>query len=117
MAGSIRASLSPEPRSWRDFLRRYRRNRAAMLGVVLIAVAAGAALGAAVLAPFPAWEIAGPPFLWPGEDAMHPLGTDVLGRDILSGLLYGARISLLIGLAATLAAVLAGTIVGILAGY
>ena len=49
--------------------------------------------------------------------AAHPLGTDELGRDFLTRLLYGGRVSLLVGLTAALAAALIGTIVGLMAGY
>ncbi|MBW6399158.1 ABC transporter permease [Roseomonas sp. HJA6] len=49
--------------------------------------------------------------------ALHPLGTDYFGRDILSRLLYGARYSLVIGIASTLAAMLIGSTIGILAGW
>ena len=115
MAGSIPASSSLSVR--RGFARRFRRNAAAMGGLAVVTlVALAAAIGPAA-APFGAWAIAGPPFLWPGEDPTHRLGTDVLGRDILSGLIHGARISLLIGIAATFAAVLVGATVGLLAGY
>ena len=54
---------------------------------------------------------------WPGSEAAHPLGTDMLGRDILTGVFYGARVSLIIGTVATASALLIGTIVGAFAGY
>ncbi|MES2188044.1 MAG: ABC transporter permease [Pseudomonadota bacterium] len=57
------------------------------------------------------------PYLWPGTDMAHPLGTDMLGRDLLAGILHGARFSLLIGLAAGLLAALFGLLVGSVAGY
>lgn len=57
------------------------------------------------------------PLLWPGQDLSHPLGTDMLGRDMLAGILFGARISLLIGSVATFVAVVLGIIVGAIAGY
>ncbi len=49
--------------------------------------------------------------------AEHPLGTDELGRDLLLRLLYGGRVSLLVGLAAALCAAVIGTAIGLLAGY
>ena len=63
------------------------------------------------------WAIAARPFLWPGEDLAHPLGSDLLGRDILRGIVHGARVSLLIGLSATAAALGIGITVGACAGY
>ena len=57
------------------------------------------------------------PFLWPGQDPKFLLGSDIMGRDLASGLFHGARISLLVGFTATLAAVLLGTAVGAIAGY
>ena len=53
----------------------------------------------------------------PGEEAAHPLGSDLLGRDILRGIVHGARVSLLIGLSATVAALGIGVTVGACAGY
>ena len=52
------------------------------------------------------------PMLWPDLASPHPLGTDMLGRDILTGILYGARVSLIIGTVATASALLIGTIIG-----
>ena len=57
------------------------------------------------------------PFLRPLDMAGLPFGTDTMGRDIGSGLAYGARVSLLIGLISTLAGLLIGVSVGALAGY
>ncbi len=58
-----------------------------------------------------------PPFFMKGSILRTPLGTDYLGRDNLSRLMYGARISLLVSLTGTLAAGAIGTLLGILAGY
>lgn len=58
-----------------------------------------------------------PPFWHPGSDPSHWLGTDHLGRDYLSRLLHGARVSLGIGLGVTLCAGVIGTILGLVAGY
>ena len=101
---------------WSDAIHRLTRNKAAMLGafilILLIIVAA--------LAPWIA------PYSYSYQDlnlgasppsADHLLGTDVLGRDLLSRILYGARISLLVGFVATGVALVIGVSWGIIAGY
>ena len=101
--------------------RRFRRDKLALvaLGVILLLIAA--ALGAPWIAPFDPDQqffdgltIEGAP-LAPG--AKYWLGTDLLGRDLLSRLIFGARTSLMIGVAANTAAVALGALVGVVAGY
>jgi len=58
-----------------------------------------------------------PPFWQDGGALTHPLGTDAIGRDILSRLIHGARLSLVIGVAVVAISVLTGTILGLSAGY
>jgi peptide/nickel transport system permease protein len=58
-----------------------------------------------------------PPMWAQGGTARHPLGTDTLGRDVLSRLLHGARVSLIVGLAAVLVAGVVGVALGLVAGY
>jgi len=58
-----------------------------------------------------------PPFWYPGADPAHLLGTDHLGRDYFARLLYGARVSLGVGLGVTLSAGIIGTMLGLAAGY
>jgi peptide/nickel transport system permease protein len=91
------------------------------LGVILILLVAGAALAAPWLAPFPPDEqffdgltLEGAPL---SPDGRFLLGTDLLGRDLLSRLLHGARTSLVIGIIANGAAVMIGTALGVVAGY
>ncbi len=67
------------------------------------------------LAPHDPWALLGPPMAPPGETYL--LGTDLLGRDLLSGLIHGARVSLLIGLASSACAILIGGSLGAVAGY
>ncbi len=98
------------------FSRRFLRNPAAVSGAIILGLIALAALFAGVLSPGAPQAIAGSPFLWPGEEG-HVLGTDVLGRDILAGVLYGARVSLLVGLGAAGLSILLGVITGTVAGY
>lgn len=97
------------------------RDPVAAFGLAVIAIIVGAALAAPWLAPFPPNEqffdgltLEGAP-LPPGE--AYLLGTDLLGRDLLSRLIWGARTSLVIGIVANGVAVLLGTTLGLLAGY
>jgi peptide/nickel transport system permease protein len=83
---------------------------------ILFAVIAMAATAGLVFPENP-WTMVARPLLWPGQDASVPLGSDLLGRDILAGIFYGARVSLWIGIAATVTATGAGVVVGALAGY
>ena len=97
------------------------RDPVAAFGLAVIAIIVGAALAAPWLAPFPPNEqffdgltLEGAP-MPPGE--LYLLGTDLLGRDLLSRLIWGARTSLVIGVVANGVAVLLGTTLGLLAGY
>jgi peptide/nickel transport system permease protein len=83
----------------------------ATLGVIALLVVAGPLLW--TIAPEttnPAQGLAGPSFV-------HPLGADELGRDVLSRLLHGGRVTLLVGVAAMLASLLIGVVVGAVAGF
>jgi peptide/nickel transport system permease protein len=102
---------------WREFWRRYKRKSSAVAGLVLLTFILLLAAIGPWLVPGDPWAIAVRPFLWPGEDLAHPLGSDLLGRDILRGIVHGARVSLLIGLSATAAALGIGITVGACAGY
>lgn len=101
---------------WSDALYRLSRNRAAMLGgfvlIMLIICAALAPWIAPYSYSFQNLELGASP-----PSAAHILGTDVLGRDLLSRILYGARISLLVGFVATGVALVIGVSWGIIAGY
>jgi peptide/nickel transport system permease protein len=92
------------------------RNPSGLIGLVLLAAVVFLAIFAAVLFPEDPFEMVGMPFMPPLQGEFL-LGTDMLGRDIASGIAYGARISLLVGVVATFVIVLMGTIVGGLAGY
>ncbi|MBM3549142.1 MAG: ABC transporter permease [Alphaproteobacteria bacterium] len=111
----------PEPR-WRIHLRRARRHTGFMAGAIIVAIAAFMAIFAELLMPHdpylqdlskrllpPIWDAAG---TW-----THPLGTDHLGRDYLSRLIIGSRVSLIVGGLATLIAGLIGATLGLLGGY
>jgi peptide/nickel transport system permease protein len=103
--------------AFRDFWRRYRRKTSAVIGLVLLVFVLLVAVLGPWIVPGDPWDMATMPFLWPGTDAEFPLGSDTLGRDILTGIIHGSRVSLLIGFAATLAALGLGVTVGALAGY
>ena len=99
----------------RAALKRFARNRMAVLGACVIAVLVVLTVTAPLLYPAGAFTLAGPPLQPPG--ARYLLGTDALGRDVAAGVVQGARTSLLIGLSAALSAVLFGSLIGALAGY
>lgn len=75
------------------------------------------ALLAPALYPEDPLSMVAAPFLWPGEQSGLPLGSDALGRDVLAGILYGGRVSLLVGIASAGVALAVGILVGALAGY
>lgn len=98
------------------FWPRLARNRFAVAGGAVVALLLVVSLAAPLLVPFSpneinAWEVLNPPSL------THWFGTDDLGRDVFSRVVYGARISLLVGFVAAGIAVLIGTLVGLLAGF
>ena len=101
---------------WSDAYRRLVQNKAAMVGGIILIILILCAVFAPLIAPYsysyqdlnlgaskPSWD--------------HLLGTDVMGRDLLSRILYGARISLMVGFVATSVALVIGVSWGIIAGY
>lgn len=109
--------VKPRAGVWRRLVRR----RLALLGLVIVAIV----VAGAVLAPwltgydpneqmFDGLTIEGSPL---PPDAKFWLGTDLLGRDLLTRILYGARTSLIIGIVANGVALFIGTLVGVVAGY
>ncbi len=97
-------------------LKAFNTNKTSWIGLVVFLIVVAAAILAPVLAPFDPTDqnilekLRAPTF-------EHWLGTDSFGRDTLSRLLYGARISLIIGVVSTLAAMVIGTAIGMLAGW
>ena len=99
-----------------DFVKAFFSNRLAILGTVVLAIFIIMAVFAPFIAPY------GPldqnlPEKFDGPSLAHPFGQDELGRDILSRVIYGARISLTAGLAAVAIATSAGTLIGVVSGY
>jgi peptide/nickel transport system permease protein len=91
------------------------RTPAGALGLALTAAAVLAAALAPVLAPADPFAITGPPLAPPGPG--HPMGTDGIGRDLLSGVLHGARTSLLVAGGVGVVAFLVGAAIGTVSGY
>lgn len=97
--------------------RRWFRSLEVMLGSLLLASVLLMALLADGLYPGDPLEMVAQPFLWPGDDAQFPLGTDSLGRNVAAGIFHGARVSLQIGTIAVVVSVVIGLIAGASAGY
>lgn len=101
---------------WHEAWYRMRRNRAAMLGLVIVAVLLVLALFPQYIAPYGEDEqIYEDAFIFPCAE--HPMGTDNYGRDILSRIIYGARTSLLIGTLSVVMSVVIGGASGLAAAY
>ncbi|WP_282365034.1 ABC transporter permease [Pseudomonas sp. PS01297] len=90
---------------------------AALIGALFLLLLGLLAVAAPWLYQGSPWEMNTTPMLAPFTQARHWLGSDMLGRDLATGLLYGARVSLSVGVLATLATLLTGLLVGALAGY
>ncbi len=100
----------------RGFWRAFRRNRLAVAAGLVVAALAVVAVLAPAIAP---WDPDRPDIrkILGAPSGPHPLGTDQLGRDVLSRMLYGARVSLAVGFVSVGIAALIGTILGAAAGY
>ncbi|MBW8300486.1 MAG: ABC transporter permease [Hydrogenophaga sp.] len=113
------ATVSPAPS--RLLARKALKHRGFMVGFLILLCVGLTALFAPLIAPYDPYKqdllarLAPPVFL--GGDWKHLLGTDALGRDYLSRLIYGARVSLLIGFTAALISAVIGTTLGVLGGY
>ena len=98
-------------------LRVFSRNPLGLAAALFIAAMIALALAAPVLYPEDPLSLVARPFLWPGENSRYPLGTDSLGRDVAAGVVWGARVSLLVGFAAMAISATFGLVVGSVAGY
>jgi peptide/nickel transport system permease protein len=99
---------------WRQ-CRRFAKHKGALVGVFIVACVTAAALLAPVLAPYNPEEITVDILQGPSRE--HLFGTDEIGRDVLSRVLYGARISPWIGVIAIVMAGVIGTALGLISGY
>ena len=91
-------------------------NRIALAGLVLVLISVGSAILAPLLTPFPPDAMDYQAML-AEPSLVHPLGTDDLGRDVLSRMLHGARLSLAVSMGAVLLAAAIGVPLGLVAGY
>ncbi|MGH7300047.1 MAG: ABC transporter permease, partial [Candidatus Rokuibacteriota bacterium] len=120
------AALAP-PRPWAErewvtLLRRLVRRRTALFGMLVVVAVLLAAVFAPLVAPFdPLEQDIGQRLREPGwqdeQGRVHLLGTDHLGRDILSRIISGSRIALVVGLAAVMISGVIGMLIGLVAGY
>ncbi len=99
-------------RRWRRFVR----NRAALFGLAIVAGLVFVAATADLIAPYDPYTIASE-LRGRGPSWAHPFGMDEAGRDILSRVIYGARVSLLVGFSGTGLSLVIGVLVGAVAGY
>ena len=110
------AEARPVRGLWRDAARRFARHRVGMIGATILAGLVLLAIFGPALAPYPPNSMDfSAPFAPPSFS--HLLGTDDFGRDILSRVMYGARVSLLVGVIAVGIAATLGTSLGLIAGY
>ena len=118
---SASRTVSGAPRTrhdsfWVLALRRFLRHRLAVTGMIVMALVAALAAGARYVAPHSPTAL-DPVAFQAAPSETHPLGTDSVGRDVLSRLIYAARVSLTVGVCAVSIYVLIGTAVGAVAGY
>jgi dipeptide transport system permease protein len=119
-ATAAHTGTPPHPLS--EFWSYFSQNAGAVAGLVVIVALIVLALLADLIAPHSPIltnnaVFLKPPFWQSGGSLSYPLGTDAIGRDILSRLIHGARLSLLIGIAVVALSVVAGTILGLVAGF
>ncbi|MES0200415.1 ABC transporter permease [Mesorhizobium sp. M0011] len=111
-----------EPNAKKSSSSRWLRHGGLMLGLVVLFIVIVMAVFAPLLAPYDPYlqSLAtrfAPPIWSPGGSWAHPLGTDQLGRDYLSRIIYGAQISLVIGVGTAVVSGIIGTAIGVCAGY
>jgi len=118
-AGVVGAVLAKQPRQrsqWAEIWRRLRKNRMAMFGLVVILIIIFTALFADVVAPY-SYRAQNLRRIAETPSKDHLLGTDELGRDILSRIIFGTRVSLQVGFVAVSISVIVGGFLGAMSGY
>ena len=121
-SGPLAAPVTGRESRWRRVVRMGRRDKLAVAALVTVILIVVVALAAPLIAPHDPsqQEITNrlqPPVWADGGAWAHPFGTDQLGRDILSRVIWGARMSLLIGVASVALAMAIGVTAGLIAGY
>ncbi len=116
LSGPTREKLALARRRGANMWRLYRASRVGMLGLILLFVVLGMAVFADFVTPYGPFEPTGQPHETP-PSPKNWLGTDLSGWDIYSRVIYGARVSLMIGLVATAVSMGLGTLVGLMSGY
>ncbi|MBB3133588.1 dipeptide transport system permease protein [Rhizobium pisi] len=111
-----------QPSALAEFWHYFSRNKGAVIGLVVFTVILVVAVFAPLFAPHAPNEqnravLLAVPAWMEGGSASFPLGTDAVGRDILSRLIYGARFSLFIGVVVVTLSVISGVLIGLVAGY
>ncbi len=102
-------------KKWRETVRLFCRNYTALFGLIVVIIFIFTGIFGPFLMPADPFEPVAPPLTAPGEYGL--LGTDYLGRDVFTGIIYGTRLTLVIATAATLVTVLIGITVGAIAGF
>ena len=87
-----------------------------MFGLCVVALLVVAAIAAPILSPYDPIKM-DPPSAFQGPSLRHPMGTDELGRDLFSRIIYGARTSLAVGIISVGISILTGTVLGLISGY
>ncbi|MDH5450566.1 MAG: ABC transporter permease [Candidatus Bathyarchaeota archaeon] len=100
---------------WRYTLKMFRKNMWALFGVCIVITVIIIAILAPVIAPYDPYATSVQSYQPPSRE--HPFGTDILGRDILSRVIWGSRNSLMIGIFSSLISTLIGVIIGSITGY
>ena len=114
---AVEAAKPNKKRSqWRDVWIRLRRNKLAMIAMFVVIALVLVCVFADVIAPY-AYDKASPPDRFQYPNAKHLLGTDDKGRDLLSRIIYGGRISLLVAVMAVAMALISGSLLGAVAAY
>jgi dipeptide transport system permease protein len=118
---AINIQVAP-PGPVRAFWNAFRENRGAVVGLIVVVLICAVAILAPVIAPYnPLEQFRGatklPPFWVEGADPRFILGTDAVGRDMLSRLMHGARLSLRIGLTVMTVSMLVGVVIGLAAAW